>query len=172
MRRLIATVAAVLAACASPADAGDSPYRAAATSPARAACVPSADDTVWLPAAGEAGALGSRDGGYGKSCDGAHDDRWVAEIVNVHGAAFRVQAAPGDRSDASVDLSVYAWVTPHWASHTYVPGHWRELAESHGPGVAWAAVDPADDLVPYAVVRVAAHAGGSTALPVTVTVAR
>jgi hypothetical protein len=171
MRRLVATTAAALAACASAADAGDSPLRATALQPP-AACVPSADESVWLPAAGEAVALGSRDAAYGKSCDGARDDRWVAELVNVHGAAFRVQAAPADGSDARVELTVYGWVTPHWVRHTYVPGHWQQLAESRGPAVAWAAVDPADDVVPYAVVRVAARAGSATTLPVTVTVAR
>ena len=172
MRRLIAVMIAALAACASPADAGDVPP--SETRPAVALCVPSADDTLWLPAAGDAVAIGARDGAYGKACNGVRDDRWVAELVNVHGAAFRVQAAPADSHDAAaVALTVYGFVTQHWVGHTYVPGHWQELAGSRGPGVAWVAVDPADDLVPYSVVRVAARAtSGATTLPVTITVAR
>jgi hypothetical protein len=171
MRRLIAVMIAALAACASPADAGDVPPTEPRPTPAL--CVPSADDTLWLPAAGDAVAIGARDGGYGKACGGVRDERWVAEIVNVHGAAFRVQAAPADSHDAEVDLTVYGFVTQHWVNHTYVPGHWQELAGSRGPGVAWVAVDPADDVVPYAVVRVAARASsGATSVPVTVTVAR
>jgi hypothetical protein len=171
MRRLIAAAAAALAACASPADAGDSQMRASSLPPP-VACVPSADETVWLPAPGEAVAIGSREGAYGKSCDGVRDERWVAELVNVHGAAFRVQAAPADGTDAAVELTVYGWVTPHWLRHTYLPGHWQQLAESRGPGVAWAGVEPADEMVPYAIVRVAARAGGEAQRPVTVTVAR
>jgi hypothetical protein len=172
MRRLVAIITVALAACASSADAGDVPSSAPRSAPA-AICVPSADDTLWLPAAGDAVAIGARDGSYGKPCGGIHDERWVAEIVNVHGAAFRVQAAPADSHEGDVELTVYGFVTQHWTGHTYVPGHWQELAGSRGPGVAWVAVDPADDVVPYAVVRVAARASsGATTLPVTVTVAR
>ena len=175
MRRLFATLAASLVACAA-ADAGDGVANAAprpmAAGLGGVACVPSADETVWLPAPGEAVALGARDGAYGKSCDGNRDERWVAELVNVHGAAFRVQAATGDRSDAAVELTVYGLVTPHWAQRTYVPGHWESLAASRGPAVAWAAVDPADDVAPYTIVRVAARAGGAATLPVAITVSR
>jgi hypothetical protein len=174
MRRLVAIITVALAACASSADAGDvPPSEPRALSIPATICVPSADDTLWLPAAGDAVAIGARDGNYGKPCSGIRDDRWVAELVNVHGAAFRVQAAPADGHDAQVDLTVYGFVTQHWTGHTYVPGHWQELAGSRGPGVAWVAVDPADEVGSYAVVRVAARAAsGATTLPVTVTVAR
>lgn len=170
MRRFTALAAWLIAACASPAEAGDVPTRMALTLPT--ACVPSADETVGLPAPGGALAVGSRDGRYGKSCDGVRDGRWVAEVVDAHDASFRVQAATVDGSDARVELAVYGWVSPHWVRHEYLPGHWQELAAARGPGVAWAAIDPADERVPYTMVRLAARAGEPTTLPVVITVTR
>jgi len=71
--------------------------------PAPVACVPSADATVWLPAPGASVRLAAAHG-YGKSCDGARDPRWIAEIVNAHGAAW------------------YAAVLPHCSSHRFHKG--------------------------------------------------
>jgi hypothetical protein len=168
MRGLVVFVAWMLAACAGSADAGDLPTRQTTELPSL--CVPSADETMWLPAAGSAVAAGAHDGAYGKSCGGTRDERWVAELVDAGSAAFRVQASA---DAARVELAVYGWIAPRWIDREYVPGHWQTLAESRGPAVAWVAVDAADDAAPYALVRIAARAASDgAALPVTVTVAR
>ena len=173
MRRLAIFAAWMLVACAGSADAGD--LQEPKTLEAPSVCVPSADETLWLPVAGSAVAAGSRDALYGKSCGGARDDRWIAELVDA-GAAFRVQATVADGRPARVELAVYGWLAPRWIDREYVPGHWQTLAESRGPEVAWVAVDAADDPVPYSLVRIAARAvaavGNEDALPVTVTIAR
>jgi hypothetical protein len=158
MRRLFAIAVFVLAACAGSADAGDAALPASVLAAEAVACMPAADTTAWLPAPGESLRLAAA-GGYGKSCDGARDERWIAEIVNAHGAAFRVQAQPADGSRAKVTLTVYGWVPPRWVRRVYQDGHWQALAEAEGLGTAAVRVDPADDLVPYAIVRVAARAG-------------
>jgi hypothetical protein len=158
MHRLTAIVAATLASIATAADAGD--LRAPEQAAAPVGCVPSADDTVWLPAPGATVSSLSGDAGYGKSCDGARDPRWITELVAVRGAAFRVRATSSDGSDAPVALDVYGWVTPHWEYQTYVPGHWRSLGRSRGPGVTALGVAAATGSPPYAVVRIAARAGG------------
>ncbi len=173
MRRLVALAAWVLAACAASADAGDLPPHVWSTE--ATACVPSADETVWLPAPGGAVAVGAREGGYGKSCDGARDERWVVELVDAGASAFHVQAtAAAPASDVTVELAVYGWVAPRWIAHQYVPGHWQRLGGAAGPSVAWLTVDAADDARPYSLVRVAARAAAaaSSSLPVTITVAR
>jgi hypothetical protein len=163
MRRLFAVAVFALAACAGSADAGDAPVTTIALTPASVGCVPSADETVWLPVPGESVRLGAQ-AGYGKSCDGARDERWVAELVNAHGAAFRVQAQPSDGGRAHVSLTVYGWVPPRGVRHVNQEGHWQALAEADGAGTAAARVDPADDIVPYATVRIAARAGDGRSL--------
>jgi hypothetical protein len=171
MRSLAVFVAWMLAACAGSADAGDQPARQTIEPPPL--CVPSSDETLWLPVAGSAVAAGSRDAAYGKSCDGARDDRWIVELVGAGAAAFHVQATVADGEAARVELAVYGWIAPRWIDREYVPGHWQALVESRGPAVAWAAVAAADDAAPYALVRIAARAVGNDApLPVTVTIAR
>ncbi|MGZ3442504.1 MAG: hypothetical protein ACXVDD_23445 [Polyangia bacterium] len=170
MRGLVAFAAWVLAACAGSADAGDQPDRKITELPSL--CVPSADETLWLPAVGSAVAAGSRDGAYGKSCGGARDDRWIAELVDAGSAAFRVQAIAADGREARVELAVYGWIAPRWIDREYVPGHWQMLGESRGPDVAWAVVDAGDDAVPYSLVRIAARAVAGEPVPVTVAIAR
>jgi hypothetical protein len=167
MRSLFAAAAFALAACAASADAGDPPMTMSALTPAPVGCVPSADATVWLPAPGEAVRLAAASG-YGKSCDGVRDDRWVAEVVNAHGAAFRAQAQPADGGKSHVSMTVYGWVPPRWLRHVYQDGHWQVLAEADGSGMAAAQIDPADDVVPYATVRVAARGADGRSLALSI----
>jgi hypothetical protein len=65
-------------------------------------------------------------------------------------------------------LTVYGWVPPRWVRHVYQEGHWQALAEADGAGTAAARVDPADDIVPYATVRVATRAGDGRSVALTV----
>jgi hypothetical protein len=164
MRRLFAITVVVVAACAASADAGDAPVPTTLLTPVAVDCVPSADATAWMPSPGESLRLTAARG-YGKGCDERqdrrqdNDRRWIAELVNGQGAGFTVQAEATDSAHAKIALTVYGWVPPRWVRRVYEDGHWQVLAEAEGAGWAAAHVEPSDDVVPYAMVRVAARAG-------------
>lgn len=177
MRQLAVVVAWMIAACAGSADAGDLPPHRTVELPSP--CVPSPDDTLWLPAAGAAVASDSRAAAYGKSCGAARDERWIAELVDGGSASFVARARSGDataraKPKARVELAVYGWMAPRWIDREYLPGHWQLLGEARGAEAASVRVDAADDVTPYSLVRIAARAadGADAQLPVAVVVAR